>query len=45
MIVGCTPKFSEMTLETAYGNEMNINLMGISSGGHSSIQQANCTLP
>ncbi len=32
--VGCTAKFSEMPLETAYGREMNIQFMGNSSGGH-----------
>ncbi len=36
--VGCTAKFSEMPLETAYGREMNIQLKGNSSGGHSCIQ-------
>ncbi len=43
--VGCTSKFSEMPLETAYGREMNIQFMGNSSGGHSCGQHANCTLP
>ncbi len=43
--VGCTAKFSEMPLETAYGREMNIQFMGNSSGGHSCSQHANCTLP
>ncbi len=33
--VGCTAKFSEMPLETAYGREMNIQFTGNSSGGHS----------
>ncbi len=44
-LVGCTAKFSEMPLETAYGREMNIQFMGNSSGGHSCSQHANCTLP
>ncbi len=43
--VGCTAKFSETPLETAYGREMNIKFMGNSSGGHSCSQHANCTLP
>ncbi len=43
--VGCTAKFSETPLETAYGREMNIQLMGNRSGGHSCSQHANCTLP
>ncbi len=32
--VGCTAKFSETPLETAYGREINIQFMGNSSGGH-----------
>ncbi len=43
--VGCTAKFSETPLETAYGRLINIQFMGNSSGGHSSSQHANCTLP
>ncbi len=44
--VGCTAKFSEMSLETAYGREMvDIKLTGNSSGGHSCSQHANCMLP
>ena len=43
--VGCTAKFSETPLETAYGREMNIQFTGKSSGGHSCCQHANCTLP
>ncbi len=42
--IGCTAKFSETPLETAYGREMNIQFMGNSSGGHSCSQHANCTL-
>ncbi len=42
-LVGCTAKFSEMTLERAYGRKMNIQFTGNSSGGHSSSQQSNCT--
>jgi hypothetical protein len=37
-------KFSKMTLEVAYCNEMNIQFSGNSSGGHSWSQHANCTL-
>ncbi len=43
--VGCTAKFSETPLESAYGREMSIQFMGNSSGGHSCSQHANCTLP
>ncbi len=45
--IGCTAKFSEtpLTLEKAYGREMNIQFTGNSSGGHSCSQYANCTLP
>ncbi len=43
--VGCTAKFSETPLETAYGREMNIQFTGNSSSGHSCNQHANCTLP
>ncbi len=43
--VGCTAKFSETPLETAYGREINIQFTGNSSGGHSCSQHANCTLP
>ncbi len=43
--VGCTAKFSEMPLETAYGREMNIQFTGNNSGGHSCSQHANCMLP
>ncbi len=42
---GCTAKFSEAPLETAYGREMNIQFTGNSSGGHSCSQHAICTLP
>ncbi len=42
--VGCTAKFSETPLETAYGREMNIKFTGNSSCGHSCSQLANCTL-
>ncbi len=42
---GCTAKFSETPLETAYVREMNIQFTGNSSGGHSCSQHANCTLP
>ncbi len=41
--VGCTVKFSEMSLEMAYGREINIQFTGNSSGGHCS-QHVNCTL-
>ncbi len=43
--VGCTAKFSETPLETAYGREINIQFTGNSSGGHSCSQHANCMLP
>ncbi len=43
--VGCTAKFSETSLEMAYGREINIKFTGNSSGGHSCSQHANCTLP
>ncbi len=43
--VGCTAKFSETPLETAYGREINIKFTGNSSGGDSCSQHANCTLP
>ncbi len=43
--VGCTSKFSETPLETAYGREMNIQFTGNSSGGHFYSQHANCMLP
>ncbi len=43
--VGCTAKFSETPLETAYGREINIQFTGNSSGGHSCSQHANCKLP
>ena len=43
--VGHTAKFSEITLEAAYGREINMKLSGSSSVGHSSIHHANCTLP
>ncbi len=42
--VGCTAKFSETPLETAYGREMNIQFTGNSSGGHSCSQHVNSTL-
>lgn len=32
-LVGCTAKFSEATLETAYGSEMNIQSTGSGCGG------------
>ncbi len=43
--VGCTVKFSEMSLETAYGREMNIKFTGNSSGGHSCSLHVNYALP
>jgi hypothetical protein len=38
--VGRTAKFSEMTLEAAYGGEINIQLSRNSSGGHSYSQHS-----
>jgi hypothetical protein len=35
--VGCTAKFSKITLEFAYGREMKIQFSGNCSVGHSSI--------
>ncbi len=43
--VGCTAKFSETSLEMAYGRELNIQFKGNSSGGDSCSPYANCTLP
>jgi hypothetical protein len=43
--VRCTTKFSKNKLEVAYGRKLNIQFSGNSSGGHSCIQHANCTLP
>ncbi|CDQ66695.1 unnamed protein product [Oncorhynchus mykiss] len=43
--VGRTAKFSETTLETFYGREINITLSGNSSGGYSCSHHANCMLP
>ncbi len=43
--VGCTVKFSETPLETAYGREINIQFTGNISGGHSCSQHDNCTFP
>ncbi len=42
--VGCTDKFSETPLETAYGREMNIQFTGNSSGGHCCSQHVIRTL-
>jgi hypothetical protein len=36
--VGRTAKFSKTTMEVVYGREMNIELSGNSSGGHSCSQ-------
>ncbi len=41
-LVGCTTKFSETPLETAY-RKMKIQFTGYSSGEHSCSQHANCT--
>ncbi len=38
--VGCTAKFSETPLETAYGRNEQAT-----TGGHSCSQHANCTVP
>ena len=50
VVYDCEPvlhnaKFSKMTLEGAYGREINIKFSGNRSGGHSWSQHANCTLP
>ena len=42
---GRTDKFSETTLEAAYGREINIKFSVNSPDGHSCSQQAICTLP
>ncbi len=42
--VGCTAKFSETLLKMAYGREINIQITGNSSSGHSCSQYANCML-
>ena len=44
-LVGRTAKFSKMMLDGAYGTEINIQLSGNSSGGHSCSQHAYFTLP
>ncbi len=43
--VGCTAKFCETHLETAYGREMNIHFTGNISGGHSCSQHVKYMLP
>ena len=43
--VGLTAKFSKMTLDAAYGREMNIQFSENSSDGHCCSQHATCTLP
>jgi hypothetical protein len=43
-LFGRTAKISKITLEVAYGREMNIKLYGNSSGEHPCSQHANCTL-
>ena len=43
--VGRTAKYSKMTLEVAYGREINMTFSGNGSGEHSCSQDANCTLP
>jgi hypothetical protein len=42
--VGRTAKFSRITLEVAYGREINIKFSGNSSDRHSCSQHANCML-
>jgi len=44
-VVGCTAKFSETPLETAYGREINIQFTYNSFGGRSCSEDANGTLP
>jgi hypothetical protein len=43
--VGSTAKFFKITLEAAYGREINIKLSGNSYYGHPCSQHANCMLP
>ena len=43
--VGRSAKFFKTTLEVAYGRDMNIQLSGNSSSGHSCSEHANCKLP
>ena len=43
--VGHTEKLSKTTLAAVYGREIDIKLSGNSTGGHSSSQHTNCTLP
>ena len=47
-VCGCETSWTHWQIlynDIAYGREMNIKLSGISSGGHSCSQHANCTLP
>lgn len=44
-LFGCPAKFSETILGMAFGHEMDIQLVGNSSGGHSPSQRAKCALP
>ncbi len=43
--VGCTAKFCETPLETAYVREINIQFKGNTSDRYSCSQHANCMLP
>ena len=43
-LVERTAKFSNTTLEVAYGREMNIQFSGNCSGGHTCRQHTNCML-
>ncbi len=43
--VGCTAKFSEMPLETAYGREINIQFTATALVDIPAVSIANCMLP
>jgi hypothetical protein len=45
LLVERTAKFSKMMLEAFFLREVNIQLSGNSSGGHSCSQHANCMCP
>ena len=43
-LVGCTAQITEATLGTVDGSEMNIQVIGNDSGGHSCSQHAECII-